>query len=65
MKLLAVLPLMLLLMFLNSILFMVGWNISMPYLFKLPEIGLLQSIGLVFVAHTMFKGGVVKADFKG
>jgi len=65
MKVLAVLPLMILFMSLNALLFMIGWNLSMPHLFHLPSVNPWQSLGLVFVTHTLLKGGVIKADFKG
>ncbi len=64
MKLLTILPLLLIVMVLNAVLFMLAWNVSMPHLFKLPDVSLLQSIGVVIVAHTLLKGGFVNADFK-
>jgi len=33
------------------------WNWLMPTIFKLPEIGFWQAIGLLLLAHIFFKGG--------
>jgi hypothetical protein len=33
------------------------WNWLMPAIFKLPEIGFWQAIGLILLAHIFFKGG--------
>jgi hypothetical protein len=33
------------------------WNWLMPTIFKLPEIGFWQAIGLIVLAHIFFKGG--------
>lgn len=33
------------------------WNWLMPTIFKLPEIGFWQAIGLLLLSHIFFKGG--------
>jgi hypothetical protein len=33
------------------------WNWLMPTIFKLPEIGFWQAIGLLLLTHIFFKGG--------
>ena len=33
------------------------WNALMPAIFKLPEIGFWQAIGLLVLAQILFKGG--------
>ena len=33
------------------------WNALMPAIFKLPEIGFWQAIGLLILAQLLFKGG--------
>ena len=35
------------------------WNALMPAIFKLPEIGFWQAIGLLILAQLLFKGGRV------
>ena len=35
------------------------WNWLMPTIFKLPEIGFWQAVGLLLLAHIFFKGGHV------
>ena len=35
---------------------MVLWNLLMPQLFNLPEIGFWQAVGLNFMCSIMFKG---------
>jgi hypothetical protein len=33
------------------------WNVLMPAIFKLPQIGFWQAIGLLALSHLLFRGG--------
>ena len=33
------------------------WNALMPVIFKLPEIGFWQAVGVLILSHILFKGG--------
>ena len=53
---LAVIGIFLLVAILMGLPLMVLWNLLMPQLFNLPEIGFWQAVGLNFMCSIMFKG---------